>query len=424
MPTSPDTLLRIIRAMPLPELDTPKVLGVDDWSFRKGRKFGTILVDLERQRAVDLLPDRSAETLIAWLKEHPKIEVISRDRSTDYTRAGSKGAPQAVQVADRWHLLKNLGESLKHWLERHRVALNKAAKTLLPPPVKVARNERTEANQKLYEQIVALREQKFTFRRIAEKVGVSRARVGRWLKQGSHTICPKVQSKIAPYLRYAQKRYDEGITSVVQIYKEILEQGYVGTYAPLYSYFKALKSGWGESWPTQPEEIKQPEQPTVLAGDQPSVSTPTTSAPTPPARTLDLYGRIFALSTRPKEMNTDQAAWFKAVTEQLPEAKKLNHLAVKFQALVCQSPKQPVEQLKRWLVLCTDSGIKEMERLANGIQQDLRAVEAAITLPWSNGQVEGQVNKLKLIKRMMFGRANFDLLRKRVLLASLHGTCG
>ena len=423
MHTSPDTLLRIIRSMPLPELDTTKVLGVDDWSFRKGRKFGTILVDLERQRVVDLLPDRSAETLIAWLKEHPEVEVVSRDRSTDYQRAAKEGAPQAVQVADRWHLLKNLGESLKHWLERQRVALNKAAKTLLPPPVKVARNERTEANQKLYEQIIELREQKFTFRRIAEKVGVSPARVGRWLKQGSHTIHPKVQSKITPYLPYAQQRYDEGITSVFQIYKEILEQGYDGTYAPLYSYFKAVKSGWGDSWPTRPEHPQHPQQPAMSADEVPSTSTDTATTLTPPAKPLDLYGRIFALSTKPKEMNTDQATWFTAVAEHLPEAKKLNRLAVKFQALVRKSLKQSLEQLKSWLEQCANSGIKEMERFANGIQQDLEAVQAAITLPWSNGQVEGQVNKLKLIKRMMYGRANFDLLRKRVLLASLHGTC-
>jgi len=421
MPTSPDTVLRLIRAMPLPDTKTPKVLGVDDWSFKRGRKFGTILVDLEACQVFDLLPDRTAETLITWLKEHPEVEVVSRDRSTDYQRAITEGVPQATQVADRWHLLKNLGESLKHWLERQRVALNKATKSLAPPTHKVVRNERTDANQKLYDRIVELRDQKFTYRRIAEKVGVSRARVGRWLKQSSHTVQRKVNSKIAPYLEYAQQRYDEGITSVFQIYKEILGQGYVGTYAPLYSYFKAVKSGWGDSWPTR---LEHPQQPAMSADEVSSTSTDTATTLTPPAKPLDLYGRIFALSTRPKEMNTDQATWFTVVAEHLPEAKKLNRLAVKFQALVRKSLKQPLEQLKSWLEQCANSGIKEMKRFANGIQQDLEAVQAAITLPWSNGQVEGQVNKLKLIKRMMYGRANFDLLRKRVLLASLHGTCG
>ncbi len=214
------------------------------------------------------------------------------------------------------------------------------------------------------------------------------------------------------------------------MYKEILEQGYVGTYAHLYSYFKALKSGWGESWPTRPEQFEQSQQPqqpsqpsvsaTTSVGDEPSADMSATA----PAKPLDLYGRIFALSTKPKEMTTDQATWFTAVAEHLPEAKKLNRLAVKFQALVRKSLNQPLEQLKSWLEQCTNSGIKEMERFANGIQQDLEAVKAAITLPWSNGQVEGQVNKLKLIKWMMYGRANFDLLRKWVLLASLHELAG
>lgn len=179
MPTSPDTVLGLIRALPLPKLETPKVLGVDDWSLKRGKKFGTILVDLEKHQVIDLLPDRMAETLIEWLKEHPGVEVISRDRSTDYMRAATEGAPKAIQVADRWHLLKNLGESIKHWLERHRVALNKATKSLVSASKPVPRNERTEANQKLFDRIVELREQKFTYRRIAEKVGVSRARVVR-----------------------------------------------------------------------------------------------------------------------------------------------------------------------------------------------------------------------------------------------------
>lgn len=232
--------------------------------------------------------------------------------------------------------------------------------------------------------------------------------------QGSHTIRRKVSSKVAPYLEYANQRYQEGITSVYQIYKEILEQGYAGTYAPLYSYFKALKSGWGDSWPISPEytpTIPTPANPSEAANPSPTHTT---------TMTLDLYGRIFALSTKPKDMSPEQTTWFNATAQHIPEAKKLNALATMFQTLIRKQVKQPVEQLKTWLEQSLTSGIKEMERFANGIQQDYQAIEAAITLPWSNGQVEGQVNKLKLIKRMMFGRANFDLLRKRVLLNSLH----
>jgi transposase len=111
MPTSGDTLLRLVRQAELPNHESPRVVGVDDWSFHKGKTFGTILVDLEKHCTLDLLSDRTAETLAVWLKQHPNIEVISRDRSHDYARAAREAVPKATQVADRWHLLHNISRS-------------------------------------------------------------------------------------------------------------------------------------------------------------------------------------------------------------------------------------------------------------------------------------------------------------------------
>jgi transposase len=118
MATSARTLLRLLRTAPGPVETTVRVLGVDDWAMRKGRTYGSILVDLERHRPVDLLPDRGAATLAAWLRNHPEVEIITRDRSTEYARGASEGAPSALQVADRWHLLQNLRQMLERHIQR------------------------------------------------------------------------------------------------------------------------------------------------------------------------------------------------------------------------------------------------------------------------------------------------------------------
>src|SRR3954465_10838500 len=116
MPASGDTVLRLVRRLPLPRCPAPRILGVDDWALSKGATYGTILVDLERHRVVDLLPDRSAPTLADWLRRHRGIRAVARDRSSGYARGLSLGAPRAVQVADRWHLLLNLRQMVERWL--------------------------------------------------------------------------------------------------------------------------------------------------------------------------------------------------------------------------------------------------------------------------------------------------------------------
>jgi transposase len=131
---SPDAVLDLIRAAAQEEHDVPRVLGVDDWALRRGHRYGTVLVDLERHRVIDLLPDRTTDSLVNWLAQHGTPEIISRDRGSGYAEAARRGAPDAIQVADRFHLLQGLTDALEKVFLHHRSAL-KAAVVEDSPPV-------------------------------------------------------------------------------------------------------------------------------------------------------------------------------------------------------------------------------------------------------------------------------------------------
>jgi transposase len=237
------------------------VLGVDDFAFRKGHTYGTILVDLERRCLVDLLADRDAASVEAWLKEHPGIQIISRDRSETYRNASTQGAPNAVQVADRFHLAKNIGDTLKHLLERQHRALSKAAQSLAEPeaegsgchesehppqpeesvnltpittpdttrltPTHSAEDEkscRRQRKQARYEQVRQLHEQGFSRHAIAHQTGISRKTIRKYL---SADICPHYPKRaprpgaLTPFADHLKRRWEEGCHNAAALLREI-----------------------------------------------------------------------------------------------------------------------------------------------------------------------------------------------------------
>ena len=300
MATSADTLLRRVRAAVLPCAPTPRALGVDDFAFRRGRRYGTILVDLERRRVIDLLPDREAATLSAWLKAHPGVEVVSRDRSPSYAAAITEGAPGARQVADRFHLLLNVREALEKVLMRHNRLLR--SQTLAAP----ASTAPTAEND---------------------------AYVGCRLRLEPHLRRPKRvrRRKSSPRLR--------------------------------------LPSAREATW----------------------------------------------LLLRPGDLKDEEKKVAETLCRLSPEVKRAQQLAVSFVEVVKE---RRTDELRAWLIDAQHSEVAEFITFANGLTADLQAVKAALESEWSNGQVEGQVHRLKLLKRQMYGRAKLDLLRARVLRAA------
>jgi transposase len=229
LPASKDTFLRLIRRAPLPAHPTPRILGVDDWALRKGHRYGSVLVDLERQTIIDLLPDRTAETFAAWLQAHPGIEMISRDRASAYAEGARQGAPQALQVADRFHMLQNLAEALRDVFRAHDPTIRAAFRgadgastaplILETPPATprmlIAREQRRQARLAQYEEMRSCRERGMTIEAIAAHTGLSPRTILRWLKAPSFPERQgraKQASQLDPYKTYLLKRWNSDAT--------------------------------------------------------------------------------------------------------------------------------------------------------------------------------------------------------------------
>jgi transposase len=398
MPASPSTLLRLMGDSTDQAHPTPRVLGVDDWAKRKGQTYGTMLVDLEQHCLVDLLSERSAEALCAWLRAHPGVEIISRDRAGLYAEGATQGAPTAIQVADRWHLLSNLRDLLERLLDRHPAALRAAAQRVSdeltrqvasdpiePPPLPVEEPVPC-ANQLRWAEVKRLKQEGWSARAIATHLHVHRQTVRKDLAADSfpqrtsrwHT------STVVPYLTYLRQRWAGGCHDRMQLWRELQAQGFTGGYDCVWRALRRF--------------------PTDRPARKPAITT--TVHPLSARQAAWLFVRSI------DELKPEENAYRLAILETCPDVAIAYPLTQQFACMVRQ--RQP-DELDDWLLKATVAGVPELARCAASLQRDYHAVRAALTLPWSNGQVEGQINRLKLIKREMYGRASFILLKKRAL---------
>jgi transposase len=412
---SPDTLLRVTRAIVLPERPTPRVLSVDDWALRKGRLYGTILVDGETHRPIDLIKDRTAEQFAAWLTEHnpTAIEVITRDRSRDYALGAEQAVPHACQVADRWHLLRNLSDMLDRMLVRLRTSLQQrltaarmtqgvtsAALSIYDRETRRAHGDqqrqqhRDAARAVLHSQIHALHEQGAKIIQIARQLHISRQTVRRYLSSTTYPETvrrPRQRSILDPYAAYLHGRWAAGCQQTKDLLAEIQAQGYRGSVRPLVQWTMLRRE-------LQRKDEPQPETRDAAGNDLPDRL--------PATRRLVWQVLQPTTALEPAEQ--------RLVAELLaePELAVTYALAQRFRRMVQQ--RQP-EELDRWLTDARTSGIRELETFAEGLQREYDSIKAALELPYSNGPTEGQVTRLKQLRRAMYGRGSFELIRKRFL---------
>jgi transposase len=423
MPTSATTLLQAIRGLPLPVRCKPSIVGVDDWALRKGRTYGTVLVDLERCRPLDLLPDRAASTLAAWLRREPQIQLVARDRSTEYARGTTLGAPDAVQVADRWHLLLNTRQMVERWLARVHPRLKQLP--AMPPPspstrrtrpyprapgetlARAAARDRWEAR---YDDVRRRRAEGQSLRRINRETGLARATVRKYAFADSfprHALRGPRPSILDPYLDRLHARLGEGCENALQLWRELRDLGFLGTSRQVRRWLSERR--------TRPAKttIRRRRAP-------PATANPTTSFPVPLPSPKQLS---WLLLREPEDLAPKDAAVVARVLQDA-EATKVADIGRRLCGIVrsCSVSGQPsksaVPAFDAWLAEAKACGVRVVESFAATLDQDVAAVRAALTLPWSSGQTEGQINRLKLLKRNMYGRAKLDLLRRRFLLAA------
>jgi transposase len=385
------TLIRLIRAMPEPVAGTPRVLGVDDFSLRRGHRYGTILIDMLSHRPVDVLDDRSADTFAAWLHAHPGVQIICRDRGGSYAEGAARAAPHATQVADRWHLLKNLSEAVEKAVAGHRRCLQPpAAPPPTPPPtVSAARppaeGRLTQRVRARHAEVHQLRAAGLGISTISRQLGLDPKTVRRYAnapdaEQLLGSAGPRRSGLLEAHTSYLQQRCADGVTGTGQLLDEIRGRGYRGGERTLRRYLIAIRG------------------------------TPTTPPPAPPppsSRTITSW-----IMRPPAKLNDTTA--LAAACDTCPDLATIRDLARGFAELVRT---RGGKRLKAWVEQAQRGPIPQISAFANGLHKDWNAVMAGLTTIWSSGAVEGNVNRVKMIKRQMYGRANPDLLRRRILLS-------
>lgn len=410
MPVSGDTLLRRLRPITAPPTGPIRVVGIDDFAFRRGHTYGTIVCDLETHRPVELLPNRDAATVATWLRKHPQIRVVSRDRAACYALAATDGAPQAIQVADRWHLLKNFREALERWFQRHTAILRPILESVAAPaesspapapsletvseaPSPENRSESctNDARQARFEEVRRLHQSGVSIRQIVRQTRLHDSTVRRYLREAK---CPDWRTgtlrptALDPWRDWVDHQLVAGNTNGSDLHRQLQEQGCHASAVTVRRFVTRRLAAVG----------RRRERANAAAAPKPIVPSPKQLA--------------FDLLCRPERRSPEQVARVERIGLVNEESATVLRLTKSFTAMVRRESKEP--GLRAWMDQA-EAGCSELKGFVAGLRAEQPAIEAALTQPWSNGPVEGQVGRLKCIKRSMFGRASLALLRARVL---------
>lgn len=383
LPVSKDTFLRSVRKMPHESGCTPRVVGIDDWAWRRGQRYGTLICDLEKRRVIDLLPDREPATVEAWLHAHPEIEIVARDRNGAYGRAIARALPDAVQVADRWHLLENASAAFLSAVRQSMPAIRRTVGSGPLDPTMLTAAEKLQYDgfhrrQKTNRMVLKMVDDGVPIKRIVRLTGLSRGLVRQIMRGEREDIFRVRQSSLTPWLLRLEKEWRGGCRNGAELWRRLRGDGFLGSLRVV-----------GE-WATRQRRAEQ----ASFAGQGKS----------PSARKIAKL-----LTTGRDHLSKADAVTVAQVEAALPALAAARELTDRFTDMVRNGTK---DALDPWL---SEAGNSMLASFARGLHRDRAAVVAALSQPWSNGQTEGQINRLKALKRQMYGRAKIDLLRARLV---------
>jgi transposase len=398
MGTGRSTMLRLIRATPDPAPVEVRVVGVDDFAVRRGHRYGTVVIDLDSHRPIDLLPDREAGSVSRWLAQRPTVTVVCRDRASAYADAARTGAPQAIQVADRWHLWHNLAQQVEKTVARHRrcVPPLEVPQASHPPqaPRQVLPSEscpagglavRASARHQHVHDLVADGK---PIAQICRELGLSRGTVRRFARAANvQDLLPGPRRRnqpsiLQPFEEHLRRRWDDGVTNAADLLAEIRLLGYHGGSTVLREYVRPWRDGL----------------------------VPTA----PPARPLTTRQISSLILRHPDDLDTSEQEQHRRIQSACHHLTSLVSHVHRFATMLTTLQGN---KLDAWMAAVDADDQPDLRSFVAGIRRDYDAVRNGLTLSHNSGPVEGHVNRIKMIKRQMYGRANFDLLRKRVLLA-------
>lgn len=417
IPISRSTVLRDLHRLRLPDTESLSKVGVDDWAFRKGVTYGTIIVDLDSGHVCDMLGTREESDFSTWLSDHPHINMVSRDRSTEYSAAIKSTGREIIEVADRFHLLKNMSDCVtKIVSENYRSCVNhvngsnKNNETVSTESVSPngsdsgltdsLKKQKEYVNETKYNEVKRLQKEGKGINETAALLGIARQTVRKYRDWDSyHTPAGKPRLPYHQYSSYVENEYASG-KDMCAIYREVKAQGFPGSRTPFFDHFKYLMDGHrGIRSKDERERMKRESESTD--------STEKIVLPPAASIALTICKDISEKELDETEIETINRLWGLDWFDEMYEA------ASRFWKII---KKNSVKKLLKWIEKFKNSKLPKIVTFVKGIQLDLEAVKNTLIYPVSNGIVEGYVNKLKTVKRILYGRAKLPLLQRKMIM--------